>query len=161
MGMNDHPGDGPPTILFLCTGNYYRSRFAEVIFNHCAPVRGLKHLAISRGLRVDHEQQHNIGPMSHDAIAALHVRGIEVGPHLTPAHSLDEAELTAASQVIALKRDEHEPMMREQYPQWAERITYWDVTDVSPSERYDPLLVVERQVFELINALQLAGLKRA
>ena len=22
------------TVLFLCTGNYYRSRFAEELFNH-------------------------------------------------------------------------------------------------------------------------------
>ena len=25
-----------PTVLFLCTGNYYRSRFAEILFNHLA-----------------------------------------------------------------------------------------------------------------------------
>jgi protein-tyrosine-phosphatase len=24
---------GERTVLFLCTGNYYRSRFAEILFN--------------------------------------------------------------------------------------------------------------------------------
>jgi len=25
------------TVLFLCTGNFYRSRFAEEVFNHLSP----------------------------------------------------------------------------------------------------------------------------
>jgi len=29
------------TVLFLCTGNYYRSRFAEVFFNAVATKEGL------------------------------------------------------------------------------------------------------------------------
>jgi protein-tyrosine phosphatase len=28
-------------ILFLCTGNYYRSRFAEILFNSVAGKMGL------------------------------------------------------------------------------------------------------------------------
>ena len=32
---------GEKTILFLCTGNYYRSRFAEVLFNSVAGKMGL------------------------------------------------------------------------------------------------------------------------
>ena len=32
------------TILFLCTGNYYRSRFAEILFNSVAGRMGLQRL---------------------------------------------------------------------------------------------------------------------
>jgi len=36
-------------ILFLCTGNYYRSRYAEEIFNHLAKREDLPWRAFSRG----------------------------------------------------------------------------------------------------------------
>ena len=39
------------TVLFLCTGNYYRSRFAEVLFNSLAGKMGLPWKASSRGPR--------------------------------------------------------------------------------------------------------------
>jgi hypothetical protein len=35
-------------VLFLCTGNYYRSRFAEVLFNSVAGKMGLPWRASSR-----------------------------------------------------------------------------------------------------------------
>jgi protein-tyrosine-phosphatase len=36
------------TVLFLCTGNYYRSRFAEELFNHHADRAGLNWIAQRR-----------------------------------------------------------------------------------------------------------------
>ncbi|MEJ7592066.1 MAG: low molecular weight phosphatase family protein, partial [Planctomycetaceae bacterium] len=30
------------TVLFLCTGNYYRSRYAEILFNAKAEEMGLE-----------------------------------------------------------------------------------------------------------------------
>jgi len=36
------------TVLFLCTGNYYRSRFAEILFNAVAAKEGLGWRADSR-----------------------------------------------------------------------------------------------------------------
>ena len=41
------------TVLFLCTGNYYRSRFAEVLFNSVAGKMGLPWRASSRGLALE------------------------------------------------------------------------------------------------------------
>ncbi len=34
-------------VLFLCTGNYYRSRFAEILFNSVAGKMGLPWMAMS------------------------------------------------------------------------------------------------------------------
>ena len=41
------------TVLFLCTGNYYRSRFAEELFNHQAERADLDWIAQSRGLALE------------------------------------------------------------------------------------------------------------
>ncbi|MBD3320550.1 MAG: hypothetical protein GF350_05575 [Chitinivibrionales bacterium] len=38
------------SILFLCTGNYYRSRFAEILFNTISGALELEWKAISRGV---------------------------------------------------------------------------------------------------------------
>ena len=45
MGQRGHKG-----VLFLCTGNYYRSRFAEILFNSVAGRMGLPWKAMSKGL---------------------------------------------------------------------------------------------------------------
>ena len=40
------------TVLFLCSANYYRSRFAEHFFNWLAEINGMPWRADSRGLMV-------------------------------------------------------------------------------------------------------------
>jgi len=62
-------------ILFLCTGNYYRSRFAEILFNWHAEQRGLSWKAESRGLALC---LFNFGPMSGFTEARLQNRGISL-----------------------------------------------------------------------------------
>src|SRR5215469_14268030 len=39
-------------VLFICTGNFYRSRFAEAVFNFHADKRMLPWEACSRGLAI-------------------------------------------------------------------------------------------------------------
>ena len=40
-------------VLFLCTGNYYCSRFAEILFDSVAGKMGLHWKASSRGLALE------------------------------------------------------------------------------------------------------------
>ena len=63
------------TVLFLCTGNYYRSRFAEVLFNSVAGKMGLPWRASSRGLALE-RGVNNVGPMEVSAVKALEARGL-------------------------------------------------------------------------------------
>ena len=69
------------TILFFCTGNYYRSRFAELLFNHLASQNKLEWIAISRGLALE-RGAHNIGPISKDTVEALAERGVSLEENL-------------------------------------------------------------------------------
>ena len=57
----------PRTVLFLCTGNYYRSRFAEELFNDSARRAGLDWTATSRGLALELgpvERRPAVGPLA-------------------------------------------------------------------------------------------------
>ena len=53
MAIWDVKENAVKTVLFLCTGNYYRSRFAEELFNHEAGRAGLYWTAQSRGFALE------------------------------------------------------------------------------------------------------------
>src|SRR5947209_4616021 len=70
-------------VLFLCTGNYYRSRFAEAFFNARAPKADVPWRAASRGLAIE-LGVNNPGPMSAAAVARLCQLKIPVESYLRP-----------------------------------------------------------------------------
>ncbi len=134
------------TILFLCTGNYYRSRFAEAVFNHEAERRALACRAISRGLAIHLAS----GDLSSITANALEKRGISLshtGPTRCGAHLRD---FTVGHRVIALDRAEHHPMMQRLYPHYADGIEYWEVPDVPVLEPEAALGQIEERVHALL-----------
>lgn len=98
-------------ILFLCTGNYYRSRFCEEYFNHGAGLRGLAWRADSRGLAPDVTVFRNPGPLSPKTLEALRDRGVALDGNLRYPLAAHSADLAQADRTIALSRREHEPMV--------------------------------------------------
>src|SRR5436305_4168263 len=95
------------TVLFLCTGNYYRSRFAEGLFNHVAGRMGLPWRASSKGLALE-RGVNNVGPMAKSALAALHKLGVRTGTECSRfPETLASADLETAALVVALKDAEH------------------------------------------------------
>lgn len=117
------------TVLFLCTGNYYRSRFAEEYFNFTAPTRGLRYRAISRALAMELGGR-NIGPISPHALRGLSERGISLATPLRFPRGLQAFELTTSDWVIAMNEREHRPMILERFSDWMHRVEYWTMDDV-------------------------------
>jgi protein-tyrosine phosphatase len=105
------------TILFICTGNYYRSRFAEALFNHHAELRGLNWRAISRGLAIERVIQ--INKLSHFTLAAMLQRGIKRQHTSEDLNALTSLDLIETDLAIAMCETEHRPMMIEKYPLWS------------------------------------------
>ena len=136
-------------VLFICTGNYYRSRFAEAVFNHIAERRKLPWRAFSRGLMAHLAP----GPISEHTQLGLLARGIRMRHTAPGSVQLSEKDLQAASIVIALKDEEHRPMMIDQYPQWADKLFYWDVTDIPAVLPQEALPAIEEEVRKLIDFL--------
>jgi len=121
-------------VLFICTGNWYRSRLSEVLFNYYAMLGKIEWRADSRGMT-----ETSIRGISPDAMACLEKRGLHTyldeprDPEAIKVSDLEENDL-----IIALCRDEHEGMMRERFgqiPKFMEnqgKLRFWNVFDVPP-----------------------------
>ena len=142
-----------PHVLFLCTGNYFRSRFAAALFDHLAVEAGLEWQARSAGL-AEECWTHNPGPISPHTLAALRHRGVALPASLATPRDITAEALAAAALVIALKDAEHRPMVAARFPAWVERIRYWDVDDVPIARPEDALARVDTLVRALILELR-------
>ena len=117
--------DKQKTILFLCTGNYFRSRFAEYYFNHFA--KGLPWVAKSRGLALF--TYDNVGPVSSYTIQELQKIGITIDNPNFPI-AVKEEDFENADKIIALSKKEHEPMIAKYFPKWQNLVSYWEIGDI-------------------------------
>jgi protein-tyrosine phosphatase len=142
------------SVLFLCTGNYYRSRFAEELFNALAPDQCPGWTALSRGVAVDLGSG-NIGPVAHATAEALRARGLAFDRAAARMPlQVAQADLEAADHIVALKRDEHLPLMRQRFANWLaanppDRIEYWQVHDIDFALPHHALPQVETHVRDL------------
>jgi protein-tyrosine phosphatase len=136
-------------VLFICTGNFYRSRFAEAVFNHHAETSGIAERAFSRGLFA-HVVDGDISPHTKRAMAERQIPMFRTS--LLPT-SLTIVDFTRAKRVVALHEEEHRPMIATRYPDWVERVEYWSVGDL-PVLPEVALPEIERQVLALIAKLR-------
>jgi predicted translation initiation factor SUI1 len=132
------------SVLFLCTGNYFRSRFAEILFNSVARKMGLAWKASSRGLALE-RGVNNVGPMEVSAIKALEKMGLQAAEDFArfPVQ-LTSMDLEQADLIIALKQAEHLPLLQERFPPWHEKVEYWQVDDAT-----EVLGLIESEVMRL------------
>jgi protein-tyrosine phosphatase len=142
----------PKQVLFLCTGNYYRSRFAEIVFNDLARKRALNWHADSRGLAREFGAW-NVGPISKYALEALATRGIQCASTTRNAMHCFEDDLQRAERVVALKEAEHRPMLAKHFPGWEDRVEYWHVHDLDAATPDVALGEIERLVTELVERI--------
>jgi len=126
-------------VLFICTGNYYRSRFAEALFNHHARQRGLQWGAFSRGMALFLPQ----GAISPHVVAGLAQRGVDLSSTAPSPTPLTIADLEQADLRIALYEPEHRPMMKRYFPEWEAKIIYWYVPDLGEMEPEQGMAVME------------------
>ncbi len=130
-------------VLFICTGNFYRSRFAEAIFNYHQP-EGWR--AFSRGLAI-HLAEGDLSPFTKEGLTERNIPFEMTGPTRV---TLTEADLHAADLRIALDKEEHLEMIREQFPAWESKIEFWDVPDTHLRHPPTAMANIEAKVKELL-----------
>ncbi|HEX8521894.1 MAG TPA: low molecular weight phosphatase family protein [Tepidisphaeraceae bacterium] len=136
----------------MCTGNYYRSRFAEHLFNHLACERQLDWRAVSRGLS-NEIGPWKIGPISRFTIEGLKQRKVGVDEPCREPVYCQESDLQGADLVIALKEAEHRPQIVKRFPAWEKRIEYWHIHDIDVATPEAALTELEALVRDLASRL--------
>ena len=148
--MQNRDAKSTQTVLFLCTGNYYRSRFAEIFFNWQAKRHGLSWKAESRGLALDGT---TYGPISRYTVASLKEKGIAHDDDPRFPIQVSEKDLTAADYIVAVKEAEHRPIVAAKFPAWSERIEYWHVHDLDCATPDEAIPHLEKELNELLTRL--------
>lgn len=139
-------------VLFLCTGNYYRSRFAELLFNRRAKAALLSWTAYSRGLALERGSR-NVGPLSILALQGLEARGIRILEEVRFPLQVCEQDLHLANLVIALKEAEHRPLLVQRFPLWPDRVEYWHIDDLDVAASETALAAIDQEVSKLLARL--------
>jgi protein-tyrosine phosphatase len=135
--------------LFLCSGNYYRSRFAEALFNYHAARLGLPDRAFSCGLAtyLVKDFPDRISP---DTLSALEARNIPLTLTSAYPRQLANADLAVAVRIIALNAGEHRAMLDILHPGWSQRVEFWDIRDVESDTPANQLPLLEAKVLALL-----------
>jgi protein-tyrosine phosphatase len=138
-------------ILFLCTGNYYRSRFAEELFNHQAGRKGLNWWASSRALALE-KGVDNVGSISPFTIRALSDRNIMPSRSRFPVACRIE-DLEIADLIVAVNEAEHRALLEDRFPGWQDSVTYWHVSDIDFVQPDEATAQMDSMVQDLISKL--------
>jgi protein-tyrosine phosphatase len=134
-------------VLFLCTGNYYRSRFAEMLFRMLASQKGLDWTADSRGLELGSS---NVGPVYPAVLSQLKALGFPAEAEPRSPVRLEMADLEAADLIIALNESEHRHLLSQKFEPWADQVLYWDVPDLNLMKAEDAFSRIEMRITLLI-----------
>jgi len=139
-------------ILFLCTGNYYRSRFAEHLFNELAQIHQLPWYADSRALALQ-LGVNNIGNISPYTLTRLQQLGIALSCEREPQQVV-AMDLENSDKIIALDEEEHRPFVTHLFPEWTDKIDYWMVHDLHLTDPRDALAEIERKINLFVETLK-------
>jgi protein-tyrosine phosphatase len=136
-------------VLFVCTGNFYRSRYAELYFNaRAGPSLGWR--AESRGFRLSVA---NIGPIAACVSERLARHRLPLPTPMRSPLQLQEQDLAHASRIIALDAIEHGSYVEMLFPAWRHQIEYWEVPDADRMPVDQALYAIEHEVDVLLNQL--------
>lgn len=134
-------------VLFLCTGNYYRSRFAEIYFNHKAS--NTNWISFSRGLALD---PRNSREMSIIAVKELYKLNIIIKNPPFPKE-VEFEDMEKADMIIGMNESEHKKMIEDRFPQFKDKVSYWDIADIFERESSLEVPKIIQNIDQLIKEL--------
>lgn len=121
------------------------------MFNHHAARTNIGWEAYSRALAIERlDKTDAVSPL---VATALSARGIvPLGCSRLPC-PCSASDLQAADLIIALSANEHRPLVSERFPDWHDRIEYWEIEDIGFMPADDALKAIEQRVMALVYTL--------
>jgi protein-tyrosine phosphatase len=118
-------------VLFLCTGNYYRSRLAEELLRWNAKKADLQIECDSAGLGIIPNPS-NPGPIGIAALAYLQARGIVSLTLARYPKKWTPSDIQAADIIVCMNEREHREVFERQARPFLNhgQIVYWHIPDV-------------------------------
>lgn len=132
------------TVLFLDAGNDYRARLAEAIFHSVAAKMRLPWSATSRGLMPagSHAERRSLASVDQESLKKMGIPAADIGG--AAASSIALSDLESSARVVVLSETEHRLLLAERFPDWLDKVEFWDVPDDAALD------LIEREVMALV-----------
>ena len=137
-------------VLFVCTANIHRSRFAEEAFNYLCEIHNKNHHAFSAGLRVGDYSARKIYYPALKNLKAFNI--VPLRPNDLSKH-IKDVELEDYDKIICMDEIEHKPMV-DSDPQFSNyNFEYWNITDIPKVDSDVSLPMCYKKVENLFNEM--------
>ena len=142
-------------VLFICTGNLYRSRFAEALFNFYGSENKSGWKAFSRGLDLTSltSSQKKL-KVSGLVIEGLGDLGIPFSFADGQPTQLTQNDLEQSDYIVALNRQEHQFTLEKTFPSQKSKIHYWEIGDSKTIKPAEAIRLINGKVKALLNSLE-------
>lgn len=134
-------------FCFVCTGNLYRSKYAEACFNYLCIKNNKTHIrAFSRGLRVQPTEKYEHGESftfpirlaipSYERIKNRKIPFCLIG---ATNQMLDNYDCASSEKIILMNKDEHMPWMKKKHSKYLDKVECLEIGDKNylPENGYD------------------------
>jgi protein-tyrosine-phosphatase len=149
-GVPEAKRPAPKQVLFVCTGNHYRSRFAEALFNQKVRQAQLDWRALSRGLRLVPSQQ-GISPIAQRELTR---RGVPLELCQGAPKALTKEDLEQSDYIVLMDEAEHRSMLEKQFPARDDRkVHYWHIGESGKMNPAKACQAMSSHIEELLRTL--------
>ena len=134
-------------FCFVCTGNLYRSKYAEACFNYLCIKNNVTNLrAFSRGLRVQPTEHYEHGEsftfpirLAIPTYKRMVKRKIPFCLIGATNQMLDNYDCASSDKIILMNKNEHMPCMQQKHSEYLDRVECLEIGDKNylPENGYD------------------------
>tara|TARA_A100001011_G_scaffold94934_1_gene99769 strand:+ start:5838 stop:6266 length:429 start_codon:yes stop_codon:yes gene_type:complete len=137
-------------VLFVCTANIHRSRFAEEVFNFFCTKHNKDYHAFSAGLRVGDYSYRKIYFPALENLKVFNI--IPKRPNDLSKH-IKDVNLENYDKIICMDEDEHKPMVNSDPKLSNYNFEYWNITDMPKVDSNVSLPICYKKVENLLNEM--------